>query len=51
MSLSGATLAEIEVSGRAITSMHKLDKQVFDAGQFQNAKGGTASDVLKNLPP
>jgi outer membrane receptor protein involved in Fe transport len=50
LSLSGATLAEIEVSGRAITSRHKLDKQVFDAGQFQNAKGGTASDVLKNLP-
>ena len=48
--ISSATLAEIEVSGKAMTSMHKLDKQVYDAGQFQNAKGGTATDILKNLP-
>lgn len=27
-----------------------LDKQVFKADQFTNAKGGTAIDVLKNLP-
>lgn len=48
--LNSATLSEVEVTGRAITSSHKVDKQVFDAGQFQSAKGGTASDVLRNLP-
>lgn len=48
--LNSTTLAEIEVTGRTITSSHKVDKQVFDAGQFQSAKGGTASDVLRNLP-
>lgn len=48
--INSTTLAEIEVSGRAITSSHKVDKQVFAAGQFENAKGGTASDVLSNLP-
>ncbi|MBX2876706.1 MAG: TonB-dependent receptor family protein [Saprospiraceae bacterium] len=50
LQLNSSTLAEVEVSGRAITSSHKVDKQVFDAGQFQSAKGGTASDVLRNLP-
>ena len=50
LSFSSATLAEVEISGTAITSLHKLDKQVYDAGQFQNARGGTAADALRNLP-
>lgn len=33
------------------TLMHNaIDKQVFKADQFTSAKGGTAIDVLKNLP-
>jgi hypothetical protein len=27
-----------------------IDRQVYKAGQFLNAQGGTALDVLKNLP-
>ncbi|MEO0340643.1 MAG: TonB-dependent receptor plug domain-containing protein, partial [Bacteroidota bacterium] len=50
LSLSSAALEEIEVSGRTVTSSFQLDKQSFDAKQFQNAQGGTASDVLRNLP-
>lgn len=50
LSLNNTTLDEVEVTGRAITSVHKIDKQVFDAGQFENAKGGTASDIIQNLP-
>ena len=50
LGINSQTLTEVEVSGQAITSLHKLDKQVYDAGQFQNAQGGTASDVLRNLP-
>ena len=50
LSVNGAVLSAVEVTGKAITSAHKLDKQVYDAGQFQNAKGGTATDVLSNLP-
>lgn len=50
LSINTTTLAEVEIAGRAITSLHKLERQVFDAGQFQNARGGTASDVLRNLP-
>lgn len=48
--LNSTTLSEVEVTARTITSSHKLDKQVFDAEQFQHAKGGTAADVLGNLP-
>ena len=50
LGLSAESLAEIEVSGRSITSSFQLDKQSFDAQQFQNAQGGTANDVLSNLP-
>lgn len=50
LSVNATALDEIEVTGRAMTSLHKIDKQVFDAQQFQSATGGTALDVLKNLP-
>ena len=43
-------LTAVEVTGREVTSLYQLDKQVFDAGQFQNTVGGTATDVLGNLP-
>lgn len=43
-------LEEIQVSGQKATTMHKVDRQVYDAGSFQSASGGTASDVLRNLP-
>ena len=50
LGINTATLSEVEVSGKAITSSYKLDKQVYDAAQFENARGGTATDVLANLP-
>lgn len=50
LGVNSLALQEVEVTGRAITSLHKIDKQVFDAQQFQAATGGTAIDVLKNLP-
>ena len=50
LSINSATLGEVEVSGKAVTSIQQLDKQIYDASQFQNAQGGTAADVLMNLP-
>ncbi len=50
LSLNTSLLAEVEVTGREMTTLHKLDKQVFSAGQFENARGGTALDVVRNLP-
>jgi iron complex outermembrane receptor protein len=43
-------LNEVEISGRKITSFHAADRQIFTAEQFQNAQGGSATDVLRNLP-
>ena len=50
LSINSATLGEVEVSGKAVTSIQQLDKQIYDASQFQNAQGGTAADVLMNVP-
>ncbi|MDF9800345.1 iron complex outermembrane receptor protein [Catalinimonas alkaloidigena] len=43
-------LNEIQVSGQKATTYHKIDRQVYNAGQFQSAMGGTATDVLRNVP-
>lgn len=40
----------VEVQGQRITSEFKLDKQSYSAESFEAAQGGTASDVLRNLP-
>jgi hypothetical protein len=43
-------LEEIKVSGQRAANYNRIDKQVYKADQFQSAKGGTAIDVLKNMP-
>jgi outer membrane receptor protein involved in Fe transport len=43
-------LNEIKVSGQKATLSNKIDKQVYKADQFQTAKGGSAIDVIKNMP-
>ncbi|MFT6882194.1 MAG: iron complex outermembrane receptor protein [Marinoscillum sp.] len=43
-------LDEIEVTGASITMLHKVDRQVFNSSAFQSAQGGTAVDLLRNLP-
>jgi len=51
LELSDMALSEVVVSGKKNTAVaNRLDKQVFRADQFESAKGGTAIDVLKNLP-
>lgn len=48
---SGAQiLKEVEVTGKKLTDIHRLDRQEFDAEQFTNAAGGTGTDVIANLP-
>ena len=41
---------EIAVTGTKIQAFNKLDKQVYKADQFESAEGGSAIDVLKNMP-
>ena len=43
-------LETIQVSKEKIKVMSTLEKQIFKADQFEVAKGGTAADVLKNIP-
>ena len=44
------SLAEVVVLGKKSDSYNKIDKQQYKANQFQTAKGGSAIDVVKNLP-
>ncbi len=43
-------LEELEISGERVTTMHKVDRQVYETSQYQSSEGGTATDVLRNLP-
>lgn len=48
---SGDEILEgIEVRGDLQQSLHSIDKQVYKADQFQAAMGGTAVDILRNMP-
>jgi ferric enterobactin receptor len=43
-------LQMVEINGEKSAVIHKIDRQVYEANKFQNAQGGTATDILKNLP-
>lgn len=43
-------LSEVKVQGQQVDNLNKIDKQVYRAGQFEAARGGSAIDVIKNLP-
>lgn len=50
LTISSKILAEVVVRGQSNSITNKLDKQTYKANQFEAAKGGNATDVLKNLP-
>lgn len=41
---------EINVTGNRINTINKLEKQTYKADQFESAKGGSAVEVLRNMP-
>lgn len=43
-------LSEVEVSGKKFTTMNRVDRQVYNSENFLTSQGGTATDVLRNLP-
>ena len=47
---SSQLVEELTVTGTRINVMNKLDRQSYQADQFESAKGGSAVDVLKNMP-
>ena len=52
LSLKGTTqkLGEVEVIGKTPQMRFELDKKVFSVDQNISAAGGSASDILKNIP-
>ncbi len=47
---SAQMMEEISVSGSRANASNLLEKQTYSSAQFETAKGGTAMDVLKNMP-
>ncbi len=41
---------EVTVTGTRINALNKLDRQSYLADQFESARGGSAVDILKNMP-
>jgi hypothetical protein len=48
--LGANRLNEVVVTAESATVINKIDQQVFDGKKFQNTQGGSATDVLRNLP-
>ena len=46
----GKALNEVVITSEKAAVVSKIDKQVFDATKFKNSVGGSATDVIKNLP-
>tara|TARA_R110002126_G_scaffold142037_2_gene287541 strand:- start:13637 stop:16132 length:2496 start_codon:yes stop_codon:yes gene_type:complete len=46
----GNALNEVVIKSERAAVVSKIDKQVFDATKFQNSQGGSATDVIRNLP-
>ncbi len=46
----GQLLEEVNVTGNRINALNKLEKQTYKAEQFESAKGGSAIEVLRNMP-
>lgn len=46
----GNQLNEVVVQAERVAVVHKIDRQVFDTKKYQNSEGGSAVDVVKNLP-
>ncbi|MGY5356149.1 TonB-dependent receptor domain-containing protein [Wenyingzhuangia sp. IMCC45467] len=50
LAIASNQLDAVVLKGEAATVSHKIDRQVFETSKFQNSQGGSAVDVVKNLP-
>ncbi|CAM3443221.1 TonB-dependent receptor domain-containing protein [Zobellia roscoffensis] len=50
LSIGGTQLEEVVIKGERATVINKIDRQVFDTKKFQNSLGGSATDIVKNIP-
>ena len=47
---SSLSLEEVIITKEKSSSYNKIDKQQYKSDQFETSKGGTAIDIIKNLP-
>lgn len=47
---NAAQLAEVQITAQKSEMQFSLDKKVFNVGQDQSSKGGSAQDILDNIP-
>ena len=47
---SSQSLEEVIITKEKSNSYNKIDKQEYKSDQFETSKGGTAIDIIKNLP-
>jgi len=50
LSAESETLETVHIQGQTAAQKHSADRQVYQASQYKNAVGGTALDIVKNLP-
>ncbi len=50
LSIGENQLSEVVVKGERATVINKIDRQVFDATKFHSSQGGSATDVVRNIP-
>ena len=50
LNLSNYALEQVNISGERAVSMHRLDRQIYNATKFQSSEGGNAVDILRNMP-
>lgn len=50
LSIGENQLDEVVVEADRAAVIHKIDRQIFDATNFQNSQGGSATDIIRNIP-
>ena len=50
LAINNDELDEVLVKAKKAAVINKIDRQVYSASTFQNTQGGSATDVVRNLP-
>ena len=50
LSINNDELDEVLVKAKKSTVINKIDRQIYSASAFQNTQGGSATEIVKNLP-
>lgn len=50
LSINNDELDEVLVKAKKSSLVNKIDRQVYNSAAFQNTQGGSASEIIRNLP-